>query len=57
MKGLNRRYLYPVPGALLLVMFAHGFPGGPGQFKSRVPSAGEAGAVAESIVFPSYGFM
>lgn len=55
MQDFHRPALYSVPGASLLVVFVHGFLGGPGQFTSLVRAVNEAGFAAETIVLPGHG--
>ncbi len=55
MEGFHRPALYPVPGASLLVIFVHGFLGGPGQFTGLVRAVNEAGFAAETLLLPGHG--
>jgi carboxylesterase len=47
--------LYPLADASLLVLFVHGFLGGPGQFSSLIRAVNEAGFAAETILLPGHG--
>ncbi len=55
MQDLHRPALYPVPGASLLILFVHGFLGGPGQFSSLIRAVNEAGFAAETLLLPGHG--
>lgn len=55
MQVFHRPALYPVPGAKLLILFVHGFLGGPGQFAQLVRAVNEAGFAAETLLLPGHG--
>ncbi len=55
MQEFHRPTLYHVPGASLIVLFVHGFLGGPGQFTRLVKAVNEAGYAAETILLPGHG--
>lgn len=51
----HRPALYPAPGAKLLILFVHGFLGGPGQFASFIRAVNDAGFAAETLLLPGHG--
>ncbi len=55
MQDFHRPALYPVAGASLIVLFVHGFLGGPGQFTRLVQAVNEAGFAAETLLLPGHG--
>jgi carboxylesterase len=55
MQDFHRPSLYEVPGAKLLIMFVHGFLGGPGQFAPLIRAVNEAGFAAETLLLPGHG--
>ena len=55
MDDFHQPALYPVAGASLLVLFVHGFLGGPGQFSSLIQAVNEVGFAAETILLPGHG--
>lgn len=55
MQDCHRPGFYPVPGAALLVLFVHGFLGGPGLFQGLVQAVNEAGFAAETLLLPGHG--
>ena len=55
MQSFHRPAFYPVPGASLLVLFVHGFLGGPGQFEGMVRAVNAAGYAAETLLLPGHG--
>ncbi len=55
MQDHHRPGFYPAPGAKLLVLFVHGFLGGPGQFQNLVRAVNEAGFAAETLLLPGHG--
>jgi len=44
-----------VPNAKLLVIFIHGFLGGPGQFDNLVRAVNEQGYAAQTLLLPGHG--
>jgi carboxylesterase len=55
MQDVHRPALYPVPGARMIVVFVHGFLGGPGLFSSLVHAVNEAGCAAQTLLLPGHG--
>jgi carboxylesterase len=55
MQDFHQPARYPVTGARLLILFVHGFLGGPGQFKQLVRAVNEEGFAAETLLLPGHG--
>lgn len=55
MQVFHRPALYSVPGAKLIIIFVHGFLGGPGQFEQLVRAVNDAGFAAETLLLPGHG--
>jgi carboxylesterase len=55
MQDAHRPALYPVPGAGLIVVFIHGFLGGPGLYSSFAHAVNEAGYAAQTLLLPGHG--
>ncbi len=51
----HRPGLYPAPDAKLVVIFVHGFLGGPGQFEALVRAVTAAGFAAQTLLLPGHG--
>ena len=51
----HRPMQYTVPDAKLLVIFVHGFLGGPGQFDALVEAVNAQGFAAQTLLLPGHG--
>ncbi len=55
MDARQRPGCYPVPHAKLLVIFIHGFLGGPAQFEHLVRAVNDQGYAAQTLLLPGHG--